>query len=133
MAYPRFLTYEDYFSEPYSAFHQQRRRRKGLPMPLTVTGTLRAYLNHSRWIAECPSNCGDAVFASRVLRRYTCSEPGCPDTGLYRVVFPPNFRQLEAELAKRPKHINGLPVHDNWQYPETVADIRDENRHRGIS
>lgn len=134
----KIITHEDYFRKPYMDFIAGRYRQSkggklppvpqaaGLPVAL-------AYINHGRWVVECPLGCGDAKLVTDVMpRRYICTDAMCPGDGWYHVRMPAARAEIEAELLKRPARRPDVAVTRNWLPGETVDDLKDQNRARGI-
>lgn len=85
--------------------------------------TVRAYVNHGRWVAECPLEDGYYAVAAKPGRGFTCACHGRE----YVIAFPPEFAEIEAVLGRRPALRNR-----NWTPDETVADLERENAAHGI-
>lgn len=88
-----------------------------------------ARINHNRLICDCP-DCGSAVYVWREGPHVML----CPDCwngaigGAWRpVMVPDNLAEVEAILGARP-----LPGNRNWQLPETLEDLRSQNREHGV-
>jgi hypothetical protein len=106
--------------------------RMGNDLPPVIPppkGEILAYVNHGRWIAECPY-CSAAQVASKSEPVYWCAEcvmvwnDGAP----VNVKFPDDAEAIEAALVKRPAQKNR-----NWNPHETVADLRRQNFQHGIA
>ena len=78
---------------------------------------VQAYVNHSRWIANCPEDCTGVEFVDSGWPRFVCSECG---SGVWRVQFPKERLGIEAALLLRPEE------HRNWTKGESVADLKAE-------
>lgn len=80
-----------------------------------------AYVNHGRWVIDCP-NCNGGI-------RADADEVVCRDCGhSYKVRFPGDREQAQRILSHRPvENQNWLPD------TETLADLKAENAVRGIS
>lgn len=76
-----------------------------------------AYVNHSRWAADCPEGCSDAEFADPKWPRFVCTKCG---SGVWPVRFPKDRLAIEALLLLRPEE------NRNWS-GESLADLRIEN------
>lgn len=91
----------------------------------------RAYVNHGRWVTECPRDCGYAEGLDDGQFMLHCGECGhvCP------VRWPDNAQEIWDELAKRP-----LPRTRNWfpsshplalqshcPHGQTVEELRKES------
>lgn len=99
---------------------------------LITPAKARAYVNHSRWIAECPMECGCARVLQRQETMFHCSECGA----LTQVEWPANADEIWEALQERP-----LPRTRNW-FPEehhlalkcgaphgqTPKELREEQR-----
>lgn len=89
---------------------------------------LEARANHGRWIVECP-DCNDAQFACPDDRRFMCGN--CANAvvgGFWRpVVWPKDRAKVEELLMARPD-----PTTRNWLPHETVAQLKAENKERGL-
>jgi hypothetical protein len=85
--------------------------------------TAQAYVNHGRWVVDCPTPyCNEAHLAEPV----TCG--GCSQT--YRPAFPAERVLIDAALSRRV-----VAETRNWLPSETVADLEAENaahRHEGV-
>ena len=91
-----------------------------------------AYVNHGRWLADCPQ-CGGSEIV-RVDQPFRClgkvnagfhgetTECGC----VMDVEWPDEKREIEAILIKRKLE------NRNWVTGETVEFLRAENAERGI-
>lgn len=84
------------------------------------------YLNHGRWVAECP-DCNGAQLASYTDHRFLCNE--CANitvAGMWRAtIWPPNRVEIETALTSR------RPANQNWHPGETADDLKRENLTRG--
>jgi len=103
---------------------EARKRLRDRPLVLNrevSNKTLRAKINHSRWIVSCP-HCPNAEFLF-TDKRFFCSEckNGAISGKLYKVVMPKNKLQIQTLLEPRP-----IP-NRNWKYPETIEDLVKEN------
>lgn len=79
-----------------------------------------AYINHGRWVIDCP-NCNGGILA--VANEVQCKECG----RTYKAKFPSDREQAEHVLAQRPV------ANQNWlPDSETVSDLKAENALRGI-
>lgn len=89
------------------------------------TRSLIAYVNHGRWIVDCPCGAGSATDpAWREARCFGCG------TVYANVVFPPDEdrARIEALLMKRPRI-----EHRNWFPHERVDDLAAENVAHGVA
>lgn len=101
-----------------------------------LTERARAYLNHGRWISDCPRPyCGNAEGLSPGQVGFHCSNCG----QIADVEWPPNAPEITAALDKRP-----VPQTRNWfpaghelalrsgcPHGQTVADLEAETREHG--
>jgi len=104
---------------------EARKRLRDRPLVLNKevsSKTLRANINHSRWIVNCPF-CNSAEFLFED-KRFFCTE--CQNEEiegkLYKVITPGNRLQIEALLEARP-----IP-NRNWKHPQTIDDLIEENK-----
>lgn len=125
--------HEDIHRIPYGAFLANYWRSQGrgpMPGPMEVSGTVKARVNHGRWIVGCPAGCGGAVMASRDMHRFICGDCGSQENGgrWYAVAWPaPRMRgEIGVILARRPE------ANRNWDPTETVRDLERENSARGL-
>ena len=90
-------------------------------------GTVKAVINHGRWLAECPL-CGGAELVSSEWPFFFCMSCGMVDNDSHvmAVEFPGSRRQIEALLAVRPTE------NRHWTADETKRDLADENAAHGI-
>jgi hypothetical protein len=88
----------------------QRSRAKGK--------TVRARIDHWRWIVDCPEGCNSGLAVDPEDLRGLC--PVC-DSGWFTVVFPDERAEIESILAERP-----YQRQRNWRHGETVASLRAE-------
>ncbi len=91
------------------------------------SGTIPVYVNHGRWVVDCP-DCNGAQLACRTDRRFMCDECGnITIGGLWRPVdWPADIAAIEAVLQVRPL------ANQNWAPGETVQDLAADNNLRGI-
>lgn len=87
--------------------------------------TVPAYVNHGRWVVDCP-DCRNAQLACRTDKRFMCNECGNIAVGkLWRPVeWPPNVQGIESMLENRPL------VNQNWVPDETPVNLAIENLER---
>lgn len=105
-------------------------RRAGVTVPplheqSPATTATFAYISHNRLICDCP-DCRGAVYVWREGPHLML----CPDCwngaigGLWRpVMVPDKLAEIEAILLARP-----LPQHRNWKLPETLDDLRRQDK-----
>lgn len=76
---------------------------------LTTTGAARAYVNHGRWVADCPRPyCGNAVALEPRQTTFHCGSAGGCQL-IAEVVWPSDADEIWAALAVRP-----VPTTRNW-------------------
>lgn len=102
-----------------------------------IRATARAYVNHSRWISECPNGCGCALQLEPRQTTFHCSE--C--LAILPVDWPPDAQEIWDALMERPvpRTRNWFPAgHDlavraNCPHGQTVAQLREETaEHMGV-
>ena len=108
-----------------------------------------AYMNHGRWVADCPGECGfSALVAPRpglvqVFRLFSAISVArvnnfrptikCPAHGRRTVRFPIGMDEIEAILSERPIDPIVGAKHANWRPGETVESLRIENTKHEVS
>lgn len=115
-------TAESYFGKMDRPEARKQLRDRFLVLRREVSNkTLRAEINHSRWIVMC-SHCNNAEYLFND-KRFFCSACENESIGgkLYKVIMPRNRRQIETLLEPRPIH------NRSWMYPETIEDLAKEN------
>lgn len=81
--------------------------------------TVKARINHGRWIADCPCNGAELVAPGQPM---VCGSCGAT----HKVTFPKNRTAIEEALDRREIR------HQNWQPGETPSDLWAENIAYGI-
>jgi hypothetical protein len=74
----KIITHEDIFRLPYGEFVRYSASRKSMQAPAqdgVTDGEIVAYVNHGRWVAECP-DCAGAQLVSELERRFWCLNCG---------------------------------------------------------
>jgi hypothetical protein len=101
--------------------------RPRLDVGISPEPPLKVYLNHGRWIAECP-DCHGAQLACWTDHRFLCNECGnVAVAGLWRAIIWPDDREaIETVLDQR------SPVNQNWLPGETIEYLRAENAAHGV-
>lgn len=96
--------------------------RSHLSNGIAKNSALKVYVNHGRWIAECP-DCHGAQLACRSDHRFLCIDCGNIAVGnLWRAVhWPADPDGIEEALRHRPLE------NQNWDHPQTVEDLRAES------
>ena len=90
-----------------------------------ISTVLRAYVNHGRWVADCPA-CNGGVLGPNPQDGGTAP---CLDCGhLYTIAYPQEWRAIQALLVRRPRMENR-----NWRPGETCALLRAENLEHGVA
>lgn len=76
---------------------------------MLITRTAQAYMNHGRWIADCPHHdCGNALALRPKETQFYCAPPsGCQT--IAEVEWPPDAAEIDAALSVRP-----VPTTRNW-------------------
>ena len=92
----------------------------------------RAYLNHGRWVVDCPAeDCEAVLFADRTTCECrdvsVCEHSNVPCGVPLRVVFPTNRVDIDRLLGSRPRR------NRNWIPSESVAALKAENLLHGVS
>ena len=83
---------------------------------------VKAFVNHGRWIAQCPG-CNSAVVQPAGDKKYACSECGAT----HSVSWPKTSSEINTILAPRPL------LNQNWLPGETLDDLRAENAAHGVN
>jgi hypothetical protein len=81
--------------------------------------TLVAYLNHGRWIADCP-NCMNGIVLHPEWPRIGCLGDGCYRT-FVSIEMPANWREIEEAVQDRRVDKR------NWFPGESLERLRAEN------
>jgi hypothetical protein len=101
-------------------------------MSRIITLQARAYVNHGRWVADCPVDCGAALRLDWGEVNFYCPECMTIST----VDWPVNVSGIWDALAKRrnPKTRNWYPpehpvaLKGNIPHGQTVRDLEDETK-----
>lgn len=108
-------------------------------MTSITTNMARAYVNFNRWIADCPTGCGNAASLDSGQTTFYCNPPG--GCGLIVAVdWPKNSVDIWETLQERP-----MPKTRNW-FPEdhplalrcgaphgqSVEELRKEAQENGV-
>ncbi len=102
-----------------------------VPPPYTETSgkQIKAYINHGRWIGECPYVDGGAMMLDLTEPYFIC--PSCgnwrDDGKWHEVVVPKNRKVIEELLLARFDATT-----QNWNPTETVKDLKRENKAMGV-
>lgn len=82
---------------------------------------LQVYLNHGRWVVDCP-DCNGAQLACEEDPRFMCNECGnVAAGGLWRAIEWPTGRPgIETTVTRR------RFVHQNWLPGQTIEDLEAE-------
>ena len=87
---------------------------------ITEYPTLKAEVNHGRWIVNCPF-CNNAEFLfDEYFYCNQCKNEGIQG-GIYKVEIPKERNRIEELLEKRPIK------NRNWLSTETVEQLEEEN------
>jgi hypothetical protein len=107
----------------------QRRGAFASPIGEAAGPILAPEVNHGRWIVRCPA-CAGAENADPEEPWFYCLS--CCNVAFdgrwLPIQWPPERTAIEVELLKRP-----LAENRNWLPGESVADLRRENRERGVT
>lgn len=86
-----------------------------------------AFVNDSRWVANCPSCAGAELVSRRDPRFWCCSCNNVKSGGMWvKVVFPKHADDIETVLLERER-----PETRHWTPGQSVKDLRVENRKQG--
>lgn len=101
-----------------------------------VTATARAYINHGRWVADCPRDlCTYAFELAPEQATYVCRTRQGKGCGMEAPIeWPPNADEIWAELERRPVESvrnwfpsgHPLAVAAGLPHGQTVADLAAE-------
>lgn len=102
---------------------------------MMITTRARAYVNHGRWIADCPAECGSALALQPHDTTYHCRE--CKT--LSAIEWPKDPDGIWEALMRRPfaRNRNWFPEgHDlalrgGMPHGQTVKDLDDETESHG--
>ena len=90
----------------------------------TPVGAVEVYVNHGRWVWDCPApRCTAAQFARDDGGLAACLTCG---HGPLKVVWPAERPDIERLLDLREEK------HRNWQVGESLATLREENIAHGV-
>lgn len=82
-----------------------------------------AYVNHGRWLVDCPFGCGSAQYASRDDRRFWCTECDNSGTGEWVAVdWPDDVASIDDALSVRSDRRTA-----NWEPAETIDELKAQN------
>lgn len=117
-------------SEPGSAYtitefiqRAWKSRHDSSPPDSQASTQVDAYINHSRWVVECPEGCGYAVIVDPAEPIFLCAICG---SGWHEVSFPEQREEIESTLLVRPE-----AKLRNWS-TETVQQLKEENITNGL-
>lgn len=88
--------------------------------PWDSSESIRARVNHGRWIADC-FWCRTAILTRPEWGVAYCGECGAR-YHLDQVEFPKQYKAIEKILLRRVRRDQ-----QNWEYPQTVGDLASEN------
>lgn len=102
--------------------HQLRLSPVPLAAEVDPEATVPAYVNHGRWVVDCP-DCRNAQLACRTDRRFMCNECGNIAIGrLWRPVeWPDDAERIAGLLENRPRQ------YQNWNPAEGLEQLAIEN------
>lgn len=109
------------FSKP-----SQLNRGRLKQLPIASGASLRARIDHARFIVDCP-NCGSAEFAfeDRFFWCTTCSNSDV-NGRVRKVIMPQKRKAIETILELRPIKSR------NWNPGETIERLEQENIEHGV-
>lgn len=119
------IEHEDWQRVPWRVFLEHH--GGSLPPLEHVAGDVHAYVNHGRWVADCP--CGGALIVSSREPWFWCTDCGnvANDHKWRHVIFPRQKKLIETVLMARPRSDNR-----NWRKGGALATLRHENLVHGI-
>lgn len=128
--------HQDWQAIPYREFIALELKRNGfdstLPSYASAAGLALAYINHGRWVVDCPSGDGGALVITKAEPFFMC--PYCANEAnggrWYRIVIPPNAADIEAALLARPAIRGWEARHRNWHPGTLLQQLLDENLER---
>ena len=82
--------------------------------------TVYAYINHDRWVADCPCNGAELVTRGETMLCGSCGAE-------HAVVFPTNRAKIEGLLSVRD------PANRNWNLEETTDMLLADNIDHGLA
>ena len=103
-----------------------------------VTTSARAYVNFSRWVADCPMGCGNATALESNQATFFCAPSGgCGHIG--EVDWPSDGPEIWEALMERPMpktrnwfpHNHDLALKSGCPHGQTPTQLRDETRENG--
>lgn len=133
----KILTHEDMFNQPYTGFVRGMAAKKSMHAParddVTAGAPVQAYVNHGRWIAECP-DCNGAQIMSETERRFWCLSCGnaAINFAWRHVRLPRDRDDIESTLMLRPAARPDKAITRNWNAGETVEELEQENASHGV-
>lgn len=90
--------------------------------------TIEAYVNHGRWVADCPDcNGAELVKLGSIFRCNTGIHYGSCPAFEYMVLFPPHWEIIQTVLSVRPM------INRNWDSRDTVEKLKRDNFAHGLS
>lgn len=113
--------YELYNDTVLATWHSQRMAARGITATDDAT-VLSAYINDSRWVADC--SCGSGLSVDADTAKAYCF--GCGKR-FVAISIPANRAAIEDLLLVRPNRHNR-----NWVPGETEADLAAENTREGV-
>ena len=100
-----------------------RFRALRLPLPIKISDdeSLKAYVNHGRWIVKCECGGAEKAWEEELFMCLSCCNSNHKHQ--YRkVIFPKERAKIEELLIKRPL------INRNWILGESMAKLRQENK-----
>jgi len=139
MTQQKIIEHEDWQPQPLEIFIAVFAQKNGwtnLPDRADVRGEVTAYINHGRWVVDCPDiACNSALVVSTANPVFLC--PDCLNDQLNgakwaAVVFPDDRLAIEKMLLYRPASNPAHAQSRNWLPAETLADLRKENEDHSL-
>ncbi len=96
------------------------------PKFMSLDHTVKAYVNHGRWLWDCP-RCAAAQCCTPYDPRAFCADCLNGGDGWYPVLWPAEQHAIETLLERR-----SLDDQRNWALGETVAQLQSENLSLGL-
>ena len=105
-----------------------------------IGGEIEAYINHGRWLAECPFGCNHVLIVGKPPgggdeTLYMCLSPPlqCPAPKAWYIVRYPRLKEaIERVLLKRPAKRPFYAANRNWALGQTLPALKKENLVRGL-
>lgn len=101
---------------------------QGMQLEMAEAEPVIAYINHGRWVGDCPF-CPGAELIFQDTIAFLCLSCFNEEANfkLLPIAFPLNTTEIEGILEKRP-----MPSTRNWLPDETARMLKDENKIMGV-